>query len=83
VPDAESFLVKHYIEKHVEGLLHLVRAHPLYSPPSCIRTISLLKAGPPEGIPRNTISDSTVIRLRPDRTGRRRRIERKQRLCPL
>jgi hypothetical protein len=50
VPDAESFLVKHYIEKHVEGLLHLVRAHPLYSPPSCIRTISLLKAGPPEGI---------------------------------
>jgi hypothetical protein len=58
VPDAESFLVKHYIEKHVEGLLHLVRAHPLYSPPSCIRTISLLKAGPPEGIPRNTLCDN-------------------------
>jgi hypothetical protein len=41
--------VKHFIEKHVEGLLALVQAHPLYSPAACIRTITLARPGAADG----------------------------------
>ena len=41
VPDAESFLIKHYISKHLEVLLPLVRDNPIFSPASCLQTITL------------------------------------------
>ena len=49
MPDAESFLVKHYVEKHLESVLPLLQAHPIYSPQVCLRTIALAKPGSIEG----------------------------------
>ena len=46
VPDAEGFLVKHYISKHLEVLLTLVTGHHLYAPRLCLKTIAVSR---PEG----------------------------------
>jgi len=46
VPDAESFLLKHYISKHLDVLLPLINDNPTYCHEACIKTISLNK---PEG----------------------------------
>jgi hypothetical protein len=46
VPDAESFLLKHYISKHLEVLLPLINDNPTYCHEACIKTISINK---PEG----------------------------------
>ena len=44
VPDAESFLIKHYISKHLAVLLPLVRDNPTYSLEACVRTIQVTPA---------------------------------------
>ena len=41
VPDAESFLIKHYISKHLEVLLPLVTDNPLYCPTTCLHSITV------------------------------------------
>ena len=41
VPDAESFLVKHYISKHLEVLLPLVSENPTYCHEACLQTITV------------------------------------------
>ena len=37
VPDAESFLIKHYISKHFDLLVPLIRKHPKYRESSCLQ----------------------------------------------
>ena len=41
VPDAESFLIKHYISKHLEVLLPLIRDHPTFNHQACVQTIQV------------------------------------------
>lgn len=43
VPEAETFLIKHYIGNHLDILLPLIQDHPLYDPTSCLKTISVIK----------------------------------------
>ena len=44
VPDAEKFLIKHYMQKHMDLLQPILQEHPLYAPESCMKTISVVKA---------------------------------------
>jgi len=62
VPDAEAFLIKHYVEKHLDLLIPLLQYHPLYAPETCLKTISVVKpnTGPAQapksvGIPNNKL----------------------------
>lgn len=41
VPDAESFLVKHYISRHLEVLMPLIHENPVYCHEACLKTIEL------------------------------------------
>ena len=41
VPDAESFLVKHYISRHLDVLLPLIHENPIYCHEACLKTIEM------------------------------------------
>ena len=41
VPDAESFLIKHYISKHLDVLLPLINENPTYCHEACLQTIQV------------------------------------------
>ena len=41
VPDAESFLIKHYISKHLNVLLPLVADNPIYNHQACLKTVQV------------------------------------------
>ena len=58
VPDAEGFLVKHYISKHLDVLLPLVSQHPIYAPSHCLKTIAVSR---PDGDGRSLGSKSQGV----------------------
>ena len=41
VPDAESFLIKHYISRHLEVLMPLIHENPVYSHEACLKTVEM------------------------------------------
>ena len=47
VPDAESFLIKHYISKHLDVLLPLINENPTYCHEACLQTIQVTSADLP------------------------------------
>ena len=62
VPDAESFLIKHYISKHMELLNHLIGKYPKYSESSCLQA---LQTDRPNATSTNRSKGIPNIKLKP------------------